>query len=92
MSGSTGSGPVIGMGVTNAGIQLKWTHGIAGPCLDHSTHPKTTQTSNFNNFGPISMKLGGEAYGMAGAMFSPPNPVHPETILFISFDYERLSG
>ena len=49
------------MKVTNEGLQLKWTDGIAGPCLNYPTHPpKNYLNENFGNFGQILIKFGGE--------------------------------
>ena len=55
----------LGMEVNFGGIRIKWADGGAGPIFrlpqpPLPTTPKTTPIANFVNFGPISMKFGGE--------------------------------
>ena len=37
------------MEVTNVGIQLKWTDGITGPCVNHPTHPAHPPKNHLND-------------------------------------------
>ena len=37
------------MEVTNGGIQLRWTDGIAGPCLSHPSHPAHPPKNHLND-------------------------------------------
>ena len=68
------------MEVTNGGIQLKWTYGIAGPCLNHPAHPKDKLWPDFDE--TYSLKWAQEILTVRNSVVDPDPWKFKQALLF----------